>query len=264
VPPSAPKSPQDAADRWFDDWFQEDYLLLYRHRDDQEARSFVDRLMPELDVKPPDRLLDLACGAGRHSQYLASKGFRVVGFDLSRTLLAKALAAKPTSTACWIQGDMRAVAIRSKSMSGVFNLFTSFGYFLDDRDNVAVLQEVSRVLKPGGWFVLDTLNPDFVEATLVPRSQRQYPSDQAGMSDIQIIEERAIDRAKQRVIKTILIRRGEKTRTYVESVRMYKVDELHSMLKSVSLKPFLLWGDYRASEYNPQSSRIIIAARANA
>jgi SAM-dependent methyltransferase len=264
VSPSAPKSPQDAADRWFDDWFREDYLLLYRHRDDEEARGFLDRLLPELDVKPPDWLLDLACGAGRHSHYLASKGFRVVGFDLSRTLLAKAATAEPASKAYWIQGDMRALSIRSQSISTAVNLFTSFGYFLDDRDDITVLREVSRLLKPGGWFVLDTLNPDFVESTLELQSIHQYSSEPAGAPDIQIIEERAIDRQKHRVVKTILIRRGDQTKTYIESVRMYSVEELHQMLTSVSLKPVILWGDYRGSEYNPKSPRIIIVARANA
>ena len=149
-------------------------------------------------------------------------------------------------------------------MAAVVNLFTSFGYFLDERHDVTVLREVGRVLTPRGWLVLDTLNPEQVYATLVPRSRHQYPGGQAGQPDMEITEVRAIDREKQRVVKTIEIRRGDRTNRHVESVRMYSVEELHGMLRSVYLSPVLLWGDYGGAEYNARSPRIIIAAQANA
>jgi len=262
--PGGHKGKAPDPERWFSDWFQEDYLTLYQHRDTAEARGFLDRILPELDLRPPDWVLDLACGAGRHSHYLVEKGFRVVGFDLSRPLLLKASGSSRSSPIVWVQGDMRSISVQSKSMSAAVNLFTSFGYFLDDRDNIAVLREISRVLKSKGWLVLDTLNPNQVETSLVSQSRYRYPSDQKGQPDLQITEERAIDREKHRVVKTINVRRGSQTKRFVESVRMYSVDELNDMLRSVSLNPILLWGDYQGADYHSQSSRIIIGAQANA
>ena len=245
------------SDRWFSDWFQEDYLVLYRHRDAREAQGFLDRIVPELVPRPSGWMLDLACGAGRHAGYLASKGHRVVGLDLSMPLLRKASSADPSSEIPWIRGDMRSIPVRDGCISGVFNLFTSFGYFLDDRENIQVIQEVVRVLQPSGWFVLDTLNPSYIETTLVPRSEKQF-------GDFYVVEERVIDQKTHRVNKTIQLHRGDQKKTFVESVRMYRVDDLYRMLKSEAMVPRILWGDYDGSDYDAESPRIIIGAQADA
>ena len=245
------------ADSWFRDWFQEDYLILYQHRDTKEAGDFLDRILPQLSPRPKGWMLDLACGAGRHVHYLASLGLPVVGLDLSKSLLKNAIHSSPISDLLWIQADMRAVPFGKNSFSVVMNLFTSFGYFGDDWDNVMVIQEVSRILKPNGWLVLDTLNPSEVIANLVPKSQRQE-------GNISITEERSIDPKQHRVNKIIGIKRGKQRKTFRESVRMYEVDELHSMMQSAHLIPKILWGDYQGSEYQSQSPRIIIAAQAHA
>ncbi|KPL07252.1 hypothetical protein AMJ86_05035 [bacterium SM23_57] len=244
-------------DRWFSDWFQEDYLVLYRHRDVREAQEFLDRIVPELAPKPSGWMLDLACGAGRHAGYLASKGQQVVGLDLSMPLLRKASASDPLLGIPWIRGDMRSIPIRDGCLSGVFNLFTSFGYFLDDRDNVRVVQEVARVLQPGGWFLLDTMNPSYVENTLVPRSEKQ-------LGDFYVVEEREIDQQTRRVIKTIQLNRGGQKKTFMESVRMYSVDDLYRILESEAIVPRILWGDYDGSDHHTNSPRTIIAAQAHA
>jgi len=201
--------------------------------------------------------LDLACGAGRHVHYLASLGFPVVGLDLSKALLTNAIHSSPISDLPWIQADMRTVPFCGNSFSIVMNLFTSFGYFGDDRDNVKVIREISRVLKPGGWLVLDTLNSSEVIVNLVPKSERRE-------GDISITEERSIDPKQHRVNKIIGIKRGKQQKTYLESVRMYEVSELHQLMQSAHLTPKILWGNYQGSEYHSLSPRIIIAAQAHA
>ena len=240
-------------DRWFRDWFQNDYLTLYQHRDVEEARQFLDHIIPELTPLPNRRVLDLACGAGRHAGYLASMGYRVIGVDLSMPLLRRAVEDHCSDDVSWVQGDMRRVPLGDSSVSVVVNLFTSFGYFRDDGDNEVVLKEVARVLMDGGWFVLDTLNPGFVESTLVARSERT-------LDDLVIVEEREIDRQKNRVNKTIHLDREGQRKTFVESVRMYSVEELRQMLSVVGLVPRLLWGDYYGGDYELQSPRIIISS----
>jgi SAM-dependent methyltransferase len=257
VPPTgsmASDTTSSDPDRWFSDWFQEDYLVLYQHRGVEEARGFLDHILPELTPKPSGWVLDLACGAGRHSHYLASLGFSVVGLDLSKPLLVRAMKTITPSKIPWIQADMRSIPLRNESVSLVMSMFTSFGYFLNDREDILVLKEVSRVLVPESWLILDTLNPGYVEKTLVPHSERWQ-------RDMTIIEEREIDRTRRRVNKTIRLRRGNQEKAFMESVRMYSVDELTQLLTSVSCAPRILWGDYNGSKYFPQSPRLIIAAQ---
>ena len=245
------------SDRWYDDWFQEDYLLLYRHRDDKEARDFLDRMIPKLVPMPAGIVLDLACGAGRYSYYLHQIGYPVVGLDLSRHLLKQALNATSSSKISWIRGDMRQIPLRYRSVSAVFNMFTSFGYFPKDSDDASVLREVLRVLVPGGWFVLDTLNPSFVESNLESTSQRRQ-------RDVEILEERRIDHTRHRVVKTITLTRDGQKSFFMESVRMYQVQELQQLMQSVGLESKILWGDYQGNSYQEQSPRIIIVAQAYA
>ncbi len=242
------------ADRWYDDWFQEDYLLLYRHRDTREARDFLDRMIPKLVPMPTGSILDLACGAGRHSHYLAKLGYPVVGLDLSRPLLKQASDTVSSSKISWIRGDMRRIPLRNRSVSAVFNMFTSFGYFSKDSNDASVLREVYRVLVPGGWFVMDTLNPSFVESNLEPISQRRQ-------GDVDILEERRIDHRRRRVVKTITLTRDGQKSIFMESVRMYQVEELQQLMQSIGLKSKILWGDYQGNSYQEQSPRIIIAAQ---
>lgn len=245
------------SDRWYDDWFQEDYLLLYRHRDDREARDFLDRMIPQLVPMPSGIMLDLACGAGRHSHYLHQTGYPVVGLDLSQPLLKQASGAVSSSQISWIRGDMRQVPLRNRSVSAVFNMFTSFGYFPKDSDDASVLREVLRVLVPGGWFVLDTLNPSYVESNLESTSQRRQ-------GEVDIFEERRIDQRRRRVVKSITLTRDGQKSFFMESVRMYRVEELQQLMQSVGLESKILWGDYQGNSYQEQSPRIIIVAQAHA
>lgn len=245
------------SDRWFDDWFQEDYLLLYRHRDDREARDFLDRMIPKLVPMPAGILLDLACGAGRYSHYLHQIGYPVVGLDLSRPLLKQASDTVSSSQIFWIRGDMRQVPLCSRSVSAVFNMFTSFGYFSKESDDASVLREVIRLLVPGGWFVLDTLNPSYVESNLESTTHHRQ-------GDIDILEERRIDQHRHRVVKTITLTRDGQKSFFMESVRMYQVKELQQLMKSVGLESKILWGDYKGNSYQEDSPRIIIVAQAHA
>ena len=74
---------------WFHDWFNSPYYhLLYRHRDEQEAAAFIERLIGHLQPPPGSRMLDVACGKGRHAVQLARHGFEVTGIDLSEESIA--------------------------------------------------------------------------------------------------------------------------------------------------------------------------------
>ncbi|MFM7007304.1 MAG: class I SAM-dependent methyltransferase [Flavobacteriales bacterium] len=154
---------------WFATWFDSPYYhLLYQHRDDREAQVFLSRLLQEMQLTSSARILDLACGKGRHSITLAQKGFEVLGADLAANSIAEAeknrLALQLTNLR-FVVHDMRE-PLQGQIFSAVFNLFTSFGYFDTLQENQAVCKSIADALAPAGLLVIDFLNAHKVIAQL--------------------------------------------------------------------------------------------------
>ena len=144
---------------WFASWFDSPhYQALYAHRDAGEAAQFIDRLIERHCLTPGSRVLDLGCGTGRHSRYLASRGFDVTGLDLSAQSLRQARLNEVPNLR-FVRQDMR-LPFRSCPFDHVLNLFTSFGYFEDPADHLSVVGNITASLKSGGTLVLDYLNAD--------------------------------------------------------------------------------------------------------
>jgi len=157
---------QQPTSEWFASWFDsEHYHKLYARRDEAEAAAFLDRLIARL--APPSRavMLDLACGAGRHSAHLGAKGFDVTGIDLSAASIDRARA-RLAPNARFLRQDMRE-SFGSSAYDYVFSLFTSLGYFDDPGENLAVLNNVATALKAGGTLVVDYLNVRHAEQRVV-------------------------------------------------------------------------------------------------
>ena len=151
---------------WFEEWFGEEYLQLYPHRDDAEAERAVALIARATGFTAGWRVLDVGCGAGRHARALRSLGARCVGLDLSAALLR---VARGVTDAPLVRADMRRIPIRPGSMDLTVSLFTSFGYFEHDEEHQAVLREMVGTLRPGGWLVIDFLNAVEVRRRLLPR-----------------------------------------------------------------------------------------------
>ncbi|HEX9942002.1 MAG TPA: class I SAM-dependent methyltransferase, partial [Thermoanaerobaculia bacterium] len=147
---------------WYKEWFGEEYLELYSHRGESEAEEHVDFVERYLGGPRPRAVLDLACGAGRHTAALRRRGYRALGLDLSLTLLARARGLPR------VAGDMRLLPFKAGSFDWALNFFTSFGYFEGERENFRVLEEAVRVLTPGGRFLIDLMNPGPALANLKP------------------------------------------------------------------------------------------------
>lgn len=232
---------------WYKEWFGEEYLELYAHRDGAEAEQHVDLVERELFAKgPPNRVLDLACGAGRHTLALRRRGHRVVGVDLSLVLLAQS----PLHSR--VSGDMRNLPFAAASFDCVLNFFTSFGYFETERENFRVLEEVVRVLTPGGGFLFDLMNPEPVIANLEPR--------QVVEGDGRRIEiERWYDETAKRINKRIRIRpdRGPE-RSFLESVRAYREEEVSTGLEWAGLEVTRRFGSFSGDPYRRDSERLIL------
>lgn len=234
---------------WFEQWFGEEYLRLYTHRDDEEAAHLV-ALIGRYASFPGQRVLDLACGSGRHAAQFITRGAWILGFDLSMPLLSLAKHRLGTPLAL-VRGDMRHLPFRSGSFDLVVNLFTSFGYFGRDEQHMAVLQEAAAVLRQGGIFVLDYLNATAVRNHLVPSEVREIGARQIAI-------EREISPDDRYVIKRIhLVDDG---RSFQERVRLFSSEELASMLESAALTVRERLGDYQGTPYTHDSPRAVFVA----
>lgn len=245
---SSSGSPPNVSD-WFEEWFGEEYLAVYPHRDEGEARVVADLIARSVSVPSGAPALDLACGAGRHQRALAERWW-TVGLDLSPSLLR--LARTSDRDAPLVRADMRELPFRDGSFELVVNLFTSFGYFASDEEHRRVVAEVGRVTTPRGWFVLDFLNAAQVRRTLVP-----YDAKLVGSRVIE--QEREITADGRYVRKTIMV--SDVGRTFVERVRLFEPHELMAMLESCAFDVTAVLGDYDGSPIGVQSPRTIVVGR---
>ena len=230
---------------WYDKWFDSNYMLLYPHRDRADAQRQVDLILATLNLPPGSPVLDLACGIGRHTELLYRAGHDVTGLDLSRTMLTEARRLFPHIR--FLRADMRRI---EGTYRLIMSLFTSFGYFDDDQDNIAVLTAVSASLYPQGWFWLDFLNPGYLRQHLQAESTMYLDDGSA------VTVRRSL--TSDRVKKVIEFPDGK---TYTESVKLYTSDEIDYMCRQQGLEIRHRFGDYTGRKYQTDSERMILAAR---
>ena len=155
---------------WFETWFDTPYYhILYKDRDFAEAENFITLLINYLNIPKDSKIIDLACGKGRHSVFLNQLGYEVLGLDLSKESISHNKKFENSGLKFAVH-DMRNEIypqISSEKADAVFNLFTSFGYFEKEEDDKKIFQSISNILDDGGFFVLDFLNAKWVENTLL-------------------------------------------------------------------------------------------------
>ncbi len=233
---------------WYQEWFGEEYLELYSHRDENEARQQVAFFQDQAGAQAgriDGPILDLACGTGRHIQELQTLGYHGVGCDLSYTLLRTGVrdyGAMPVARA-----DMRHLPFCDGVFAGLVNFFTSFGYFSTEDENFQVVREMGRVLDGGAVFLFDYLNVHRELETLVQRETRTTP-----LGDVFI--ERWYDRSDRSINKRMTI--GQKR--WLERVRGYDLDEISAMFASCNLVIRASFGDFDGSPFDRTSQRLIL------
>lgn len=236
---------------WYEQSFGKDYLLVYKHRDIAGAYAEVQRMAGWLNLPVGAEVLDLCCGMGRHSMALADAGYQVTGIDLSGVLLNEAHRLDKEQRIDWHQGDMRHLPFEGQSFQAVVNLFTSFGYFNEEAQNEQVLNGIHHVLRPGGRFIIDFLNAEYIKANLIPYSER---TDEG----LVIQESRAIEDGFVR--KRIVVQEaGQQDRHYLEQVRLYGLEDFKGMLNRVGLTLDEVYGGYEGQAFeSAHSPRLIL------
>ncbi|WP_456377202.1 class I SAM-dependent methyltransferase [Lutibacter sp.] len=233
---------------WFALWFNTNYYhILYSHRNDTEAQEFMKNIVDFLKLKKDDLLLDLGCGKGRHSIYLNSLGFNVVGADLSKNSIQQAKKFE-NERLKFIEHDMRNPFDRK--YNAILNLFTSFGFFEEDSEDIKILQNIKNGLKTNGIAIIDFMNVKKVIANLVEE-------------EIQIIAGISfkINRYIKDgfIVKEINFDADGKHHTYFEKVKILNLTKIKSYLNSVDFKIKHIFGSYQLEIFNEiTSDRLIL------
>jgi len=237
---------------WFKNWFDSFYYhKLYRHRNTAEAQEFIDNILNYIQPKPKSRILDLACGKGRHSIYLNKKGYDVVGVDLSQNSIDEANKSSNKSLH-FFQMDMRELSC-DEPYNVVVNLFTSFGYFTDKNDNLKVLKGLHNILEPKGVLIIDFLNASKVINNLVKEEIQKIDSVKFTIN--RFVED-------QTIVKTIAVRDGNERYKFQERVSMFELADFEDMFAKSGFKLMAHFGNYQLNTFDPDSSdRLILIAQ---
>lgn len=238
---------------WYADWFDTAYYhLLYRHRDEDEARAFLLRMQQKFHLQHI-RILDAGCGRGRHSAILHDLGFDTTGIDLSAHNIqyAQQLQRKGLQ---FIHGDIR-TDLPPHAFDWVVNLFTSFGYFDEEEENLRMLAAMCGALVKGGCLLMDFLNVVRVMQAVEEEAWRE--------ESVQGILFRSRKRQDQRfVYKDISVHHNDQVFHYQERVRLYKLDDFEQIFAQIGAKVEAIYGDYTFAPFNPEvSDRLILCIR---
>ncbi len=238
---------------WFQSWFNTKYYhILYKNRDFEEAQRFIEALLTFLSPASNARFMDLACGKGRHSKYLNSKGFNVVGTDLSEASILDAKKDE-NETLQFVVNDMRN-EIEGYQFDFILNLFTSFGYFDSKAEDQKVIQSAANMMRKDGKLVIDFINIEKAIANLCP-----YEIKTIDGIDFQIkkfMEEGFI----KKEINFTDNDSGQKY-NFLEKVKVLYQDDFEVLLQKSNLKVEHVFGDYELNAFDPQTSdRLIFVA----
>lgn len=240
-------------DAWYESWFDSPYYhILYSNRDDDEARTFIDTLLAHLEPAPTSSILDLACGKGRYSRYLAEKGFsNVVGLDLSEKSIRYARQYESERLSFYTH-DMR-LPYRTNYFDYIFNFFTSFGYFEQEKDDLRTLKAVANGLHRQGTFVLDFFNAQYVIDRLTGQEEKI----------INGIHFQIYKRLEgNRVTKNIDFVHNGTNYHFEERVRLYFPEDFDRLFAQAGLHIRERFGDYHLNPFDlKKSPRLILVAQ---
>lgn len=235
------------SENWFVSWFDTPYYhTLYKDRDEKEAQLFMDTIVHYLNLPEQAKILDLACGKGRHAIYLNQLGYDVTGADLSENSISFAKASE-NQTLHFQVHDMR-IPFEEK-FDAVFNLFTSFGYFENEADNSITLKAMKDSLNEYGFAVIDFMNVPHVLANLVPEETKTI--EQIDFHIKRYLEEGYI-------VKEIIFEDQGEQFHFTEKVRALTLQDFEKMMEDAGLYLLDIFGDYKLRKFHKTESERLI------
>lgn len=239
---------------WWETFFGTDYLKQYE-QDVEATHREIDAVETILHLRKGARVLDLACGAGRHSIELAKRGYRMTGYDLSEALLKTARSSMRAAgvKVDFVQGDMRELRYRA-AFDAVINMFSSFGYFDSMEQDRKVLEGVARALKARGKFLMDRFNREALAYELPLQGWR------VGTDGSVILQEDTFDVLRGRYDTRQIVIDRDGTREHLGSVRAYTLPELKDLFDATGLPIHRVLGGLDLSPYRARSRRLVLYA----
>ncbi len=229
---------------WFETWFDTPYYhILYKNHDFREAEDFITKLTDFLKLPKNSKIIDLACGKGRHSVFLNKLHYDVLGLDLSKQSIEHNKRFE-NNTLKFRVHDMRNV-IEGEKADAVFNLFTSFGYFENEEEDRKVFHSVADILKENGYFVLDYLNQNFVRKNLMENSTE--PKEGIVFEIHKKIENHYI-------IKEIDFDDNGKHFHFFERVKLHTPEKILEYAEEAGFERVKIWGDYQLNDFDGETS----------
>ncbi|GAA4883217.1 class I SAM-dependent methyltransferase [Flaviramulus aquimarinus] len=232
---------------WFTSWFDTPfYHILYKDRNDTEAHAFMDTLTNYLNIPEGGTVLDLACGKGRHALYLNKIGYDVTGVDLSENSIAFAKQFENHRLRFDVHDMCKPY---HKQFDAVFNLFTSFGYFDDDADNLKTIKAIKAELNTFGFGVIDFMNTDFVIDNLVPEEIKT-------VDGIDFHLKRYVEGGY--IIKDITFTADNRLYNFQERVRGLTLADFELLFKQACVDLLDVFGDYKLHKFNTKTSERLV------
>ena len=239
---------------WYKEWFSNKlYLELYSNRNEKEAEDLINLIQRTISIHTGSKILDVCCGSGRHSIALAKRGYDVTGFDLSKYLISQAVKEKKKLIENNIKLNFMIKDMRKfdfgNSFDAVINVFSSFGYFDNDKENFSVFSNANKSLKEKGFFAFDYMNESYLKTNLIKFSK-------SVINGKTIRQKRRIE--NDFVIKDILT----ENKTYTERVKLYSLKDIYNALSSFNFRVINIFGDYFGNNFNlDKSKRLIVFAQ---
>ena len=239
---------QKETNNWFASWFDTPYYhILYKDRDYEEAQLFMDNITQYLNLPEDAKILDLACGKGRHSIYLNKLGYNVTGADLSENSIAEASKYSNEKLHFTVH-DMREPF--DEKFDAIVNIFTSFGYFESDDDNLITLKAIHESLSEFGFAVIDFMNVYKVINDLVPHEVKT-------VEGIDFHIKRYVE--DNHIIKEIDFEDKGKQFHYTEKVKALTLEDFEAMMEEAGIYLLDVFGDYKLHKfYKNESDRLIM------
>ncbi|CAH8283675.1 tellurite resistance protein TehB [Mariniflexile fucanivorans] len=232
---------------WFTSWFDTPfYHILYKDRDDTEAQQFMDTLTGYLNIPENGKILDLACGRGRHAVYLNSLGFDVTGADLSENSINYAKQFE-NDTLHFEVHDM--CKPYNQPFDAIFNLFTSFGYFDKDEDNLSTIKAIKTDLNDFGFGVIDFMNSEQVIDNLVPEEIKT-------VDGIDFNLKRYVEAGY--IVKDISFTTDGEDYHFQERVKAFTLADFEALFEQAGVYLLDVFGDYKLRKFNNKTSERLV------